>query len=102
MNNENHEPKVTVTEDNSIQIYSNALTITPTPFDFQIKFATQTINPGKHEAAIKELCTVFLSPQHAKVFSQLLQRQIAKYEEENGEISIPASINQPVAGAVKQ
>ena len=69
-------------------IYSNNVNMTVTPFDFVFKFGE---NQGmKDNILIVDLhSTVTMSPQHAKVFSQLLAENVAKWEQTFGPIVTP-------------
>lgn len=66
--------------------YSNAVTINSNYMDFQFVFSQQIV---EENVVVKELCKVVMSPQHAKVFRDLLDNQIKKYEKYNGEIYTP-------------
>lgn len=63
--------------------YSNAVEIQMQLFDVQLKFNLQ--NPD----GIIDSTTVFLSPQHMKVLSQMLSNAVESYEQQFGSISLP-------------
>lgn len=69
-------------------LYSNNVQLTATPFDIVFIF-------GENQALkdnfliVEQLAKVTMSPQHAKVFSQLLADNIAKWEQTFGPIVVP-------------
>ena len=66
----------------------------PEPYDVVFMF-------GENKAVkdnillVEQHTKIVMSPQHAKVFSQVLARQISKYEETFGTISIPIPATEP-------
>ncbi len=80
-------------KENSITFYTNAASIIPNYYDFQFVFTNQSLEEAKIPKVIrKELCRVFMSPQHAKVLSTLLTENVKKYEQRFGEIIVPKEI----------
>lgn len=79
-------------------IYSNLAIISHSPAEFVIDFTR--LLPGVPKARV--LARIVMTPQHAKMFLQALQENIARYEKQYGEIKVdprgmpPA--NFPVAG----
>lgn len=63
-------------------VYSNAVHIVHSPFDFVFNFVQ--VSPPKGKLVAK----VILSPQHAKSFVEALKENIAKYEAQYGLINI--------------
>ena len=60
--------------------YSNGVQLNMQLFDIAFKFITQI--PGGEQESIN----ILMSPQHAKVFSNILAQHIAAYEETFGKI----------------
>ena len=77
-------------------IYSNALMINVSPYDISIQFNTMDpANPADTGDSIR----VFLSPQHAKLFSLLLEKNIKTFEDfSGGEIKLPEDLIKNVLG----
>jgi len=85
-------PQQTTKSENFRSLYSNNVSMTITPWD--VVFAFGENQSVKDSILLVELHTrIVMSPQHAKIFSQVLATQISKYEETFGPISIP---NQPI------
>ncbi|MFE7063721.1 DUF3467 domain-containing protein [Sutcliffiella sp. NPDC057660] len=61
--------------------YSNSVNIAMQLFDLRLQFTTQS-----PENIADNIVDIYMSPQHAKVFSQLLNEHIIKYEEAFGPI----------------
>lgn len=63
-------------------VYSNAVHIVHSPFDFVLNFLQ--VSPPKGKPVAK----VILSPQHAKSFVENLKEDISKYEAQYGVINV--------------
>ena len=73
--------------ENFTSIYSNVAEIRFSGTDVMIDFGT--VAPDINQNLIGEFkLRVFLSPQHAKQFSLLLQQSVEKYEEAAGTINV--------------
>jgi hypothetical protein len=68
-----------------VVIYSNFAEIQMSAWDFRIKFG-RIERADEKELAIEELATVYMSPEHMKVFLGALQSNVSKYEERFGPI----------------
>lgn len=68
-------------------IYSNYAQIVNNPYDFQFSFSTKGFD-GDKVMDVEEPLIVAMSPAHAKVFFEILQKQIHDYEKVFGEINI--------------
>lgn len=68
----------------SLDIYANSVHFFLSIYDITMDFGS-TDKANKHHSLVK----IKMSPQHAKVMSILLSKNIEKYESEIGEISIP-------------
>ena len=67
--------------------YSNAVEIQMQLFDVQLKFNLQNSD------GVIDSTTVFLSPQHMKVLSQMLSNAVDTYEQQFSLISLPENTN---------
>jgi predicted transcriptional regulator len=74
-------------------IYANSIVIGITPIDCNIALSTIVSDKdmtGKITGnTVTDSVEVFLSLQHVKLFSKLLNEQIEIFEKQNGEIKIP-------------
>ncbi|OEF99435.1 hypothetical protein BHF71_02105 [Vulcanibacillus modesticaldus] len=66
----------------SFDVYSNGIDIALSPFDINFMFFDNSPKIQKFLGQLK------MSPEHAKVFSKILQDNIIKYEEMFGEIPV--------------
>lgn len=64
--------------------YSNNARISSRFYDVLIEFKTR-----HSTGSIESELWVYMSPQHAKAFSEALSKQIEKYEDTYGKIKIP-------------
>jgi len=69
-------------------IYTNLARIAHSPADFVIDFAQ--ILPGENKAAIR--ARVLMSPLSAKLLLRALTENLARYEANLGEISLPTNL----------
>ena len=65
--------------------YSNLMFITHSPSEFVFDFAR--VLPGGRKG--KVYARVVMTPQHAKAFRDLLDRNVQMFEEKNGAIRMP-------------
>jgi hypothetical protein len=73
-----------------ITIYSNFAQVTNTPWDIRIDFSRfGELEPG--QLGIKDLVAVIMTPALAKALLNVLSDTLKRYEEENGEITMPKS-----------
>lgn len=91
---ENNEPKehqlnIELGEKEAEGIYSNLAIITHSPAEFIIDFTR--VVPGVPKAKVHS--RIITTPQHAKMFLNALQDNIARYEEKFGEIKIDFPFN---------
>ncbi len=96
MNNPQQQKKLNIKLDEKVGegIYANFFMITNSPSEFIIDFGR--ILPGLPDARIYS--RVLTTPQHAKQLMQILQQNIAKFEEQNGEIKLPGKHNAKEVG----
>lgn len=68
------------------EVYTNALTVSNTFFDFNLSFKKEYIfeDSGEQKKASEEVALLRMSPQMAKALMSLLQNNIAQYEEAYG------------------
>lgn len=76
--------ETSVSEDNKC-IYSNRIGVNFSVFDFVLDVGCKV--PG--DPAQTSLLKIVMSPQHCKVFSQILQKNVEKYEKAFGPIPLP-------------
>ncbi len=72
-------------------IYSNFAQIGVTPWDIRITFSQL----GEHEinvTGVMDLTTVIMTPLMAKVLANVLRTNVKLYEQNHGEIQIPAGV----------
>lgn len=69
-------------------VYTNLARIAHSPADFVIDFAQ--ILPGEQKAAIR--ARVLMSPLSAKLLLRALAENLARYESNLGEISVPTNL----------
>lgn len=70
------------------EVYTNALTVSNTFFDFNISFKKEYIyeDNGQQKKDSEEVALIRMSPQMAKALMSLLQNNVAQYEKEYGTI----------------
>jgi hypothetical protein len=85
MSDEN-QLKINIPQDKLEAKYSDFAIVSQSPFGFTFDFG-QRLPMGKEVAMVARIA---MSPQHAKLFTQLLSQNIQKYEKEFGEIKLPA------------
>lgn len=69
------------------KFYCNSANFSFSVFDFMIELKNTIWNV--QESSEDETIALFLSPQHAKVFAEILGNQVKEYEEQHGEIKLP-------------
>jgi hypothetical protein len=69
-------------------IYADAVQIRFSPFGLVLEMGLSTDAPNESRTQV----IVRMSPQHAKVFSQLLRNSVRAYEAQVGPISLPDAI----------
>ncbi|HUP45420.1 MAG TPA: DUF3467 domain-containing protein [Thermoanaerobaculia bacterium] len=74
-------------------LYVNSARFSVSYYDFKI-FLGQ-ISDIQGELHNNEIATLVMSPEHAKVFSELLARNIAKWEHTFGDIETPEGLISP-------
>jgi len=88
LNNPNpQQQKVNVKIDEQVGegIYANFFMISHSPSEFILDFGRMM--PGMPSVKVKS--RILVTPQHAKHFMQLLQKNIENFETQNGEIKLP-------------
>lgn len=76
---------VELPDDVSEGIYSNLMFITHSPSEFVLDFARAL--PGARRGRVYS--RIVMTPQHAKALSDLLQRNVATFEDKHGTIHLP-------------
>lgn len=59
--------------------YANNANVTIGPWDVRIRLS-QVEEATLERLTLNELCTIYMSPQHAKAFSDLLAKKVAQHE----------------------
>jgi len=72
-------------------VYSNIASVVHNPNEFILDFAV--VLPGKNAAQVR--ARVITNPAHAKQLLMALEENVARYEENFGEIKPPAAIKDP-------
>lgn len=95
LNNQNPK-KVNVKIDEQVGegVYANIFIINHSPSEFILDFGR--LMPGMPSAKIKT--RVLVTPQHAKHLLKLLEKNIENFENKNGEIKLPGSVNDKEIG----
>lgn len=77
------------------RVYSNAVKVSFSLYDFQLVFGNASLNNLVEEPQQVVTATFItqLSPQHAKVLSRILVKQLARYEKQHGEIAVPDDLD---------
>lgn len=90
LNNPQQQKKVNVKIDEQIGegIYANFMMITHSPSEFILDFGRMM--PGMPSVKVKS--RILVTPQHAKHFMQLLQKNIDNFEQQHGEIKVPGKV----------
>jgi hypothetical protein len=79
--------------------YANTVQVATTLYDVTLHFRVQTHvfveTEQQPQVEAKEVCSIRMSPQHAKSVAALLVRQIAEYEKDNGlDLPVPPNIKE--------
>ena len=73
---------------NVSELYANNLRLAVSVHDFTFNFGLTGVDRDGAEIA-KDIVTIKVSPQFAKVIAEILQNNISKYESKIGEIHLP-------------
>jgi hypothetical protein len=79
------------TADGHSIVYSNNVALQVTPWDFKFDIG-RLIEASAERLAYEVGVTVYMSPQHAKLFALMLARNVASYETQFGEIVLPSEL----------
>jgi hypothetical protein len=69
-------------------VYTNNASLNITAFDVQLVFGEMTDANAEGQLTVERKVKITMSPQHAKVLTVLLARNISKYEDQFGPISL--------------
>jgi len=76
--------------------YSNGITLNMSPYDLVLNFG---LNLPSGSAEVQQnipLCTVIISPHHAKALARMLTDAVGKYESEHGVMQVnPRGLTEP-------
>lgn len=87
-NIKNDDNKTIVNESQFINYYANSANIVFGNYDFQFLFSHQSPLIIKDGVVANNIIRMTMSPQHAKVFSIILEKNIKEYEKTFGNIEI--------------
>ena len=73
------------------EFYVNQVNMTFSVYDVTFSFGTMPL-PANAQDGSDEAVVIRMSPQHAKVFSRLLHKNLEKYEKDIGNISISGKL----------
>ena len=75
-------------------IYADAFQVTVTPFGVNMTFSLRDPHPSSGRIVPgTEVVRVRMSPEHAKIMTMLITRQLRQYERDNGvKIAIPSQV----------
>ena len=85
-------------DDTPPEFYADAIRIGMTVYGFMFELGSAEMpepsqtHPEGTPIASKRLALVKMSPQHAAVFSKLLQRHLTMYQEKFGRINVPPEV----------
>ena len=65
------------------EIYTNSVKTNISIYEIMLQLGLES------EGKIKPICNVRMSPQHAKMLSEVLSRSVAEYEKKIGQIPLP-------------
>lgn len=85
MQEQDNQLNIELSEEVAEGVYSNLAIISHSSSEFVVDFVR--IMPGTPKANVKS--RIILTPEHAKRLMYALQDNIAKFESQNGKISIP-------------
>ena len=85
-----------IQSENYQSIYSNNTQLQMSAFDVRLIFGEAATVSGESQQ-IEQKVAVVLSLHHAKVFSQVLAKNITEYERQIGELKFPANAATPPA-----
>ncbi len=71
-------------------IYVNSVNIERSSWDVRIRLG-QIQTATEKELEIEELAHVYMSPQHAKAFADILNKSVRQWEAGHGDVSMPPS-----------
>jgi hypothetical protein len=77
--------------DDFVSIYSNSVRLMIGLWDFRFNFGEVT-DATAELLKVSEKVRITMSPQHAKVFLQVFEKNLKRYEKKFGEIKLPVGI----------
>lgn len=82
-NNSEDNMQIAITEDIAQGLYSNFALINKSTAEFVLDFVQ--VLPGTKQPSVKS--RIIVAPLHAKRLKQMLETQLAEYEQQHGEIT---------------
>jgi hypothetical protein len=77
--------------ENFSSVYANSARLNISLWDFKFNFG-EVEDIGPSGMKVSEKVRVVMSPQHAKVFLQVFEQNLKRYEDKFGEIKVPVGI----------
>ena len=77
--------------------YANNVAFRSSLWDITLDFGV-ILEAGENEFAFRDLATVIMSPQHARVFAELLTEHVRRYEELFGRIPRQDEVEKALEG----
>ncbi len=74
-----------VNSENALTFYVSSAEIFVTVYDFRLRIG-EILKVGEGKLVIKDLVTLYMSPQHALALTAILANRIRNYEEQYGKI----------------
>src|SRR5260370_630066 len=71
--------------DSFVSGYSNSVQLEVTPWDFKFNFG-EIVEATEQQLRVRLWVAIYMSPQHAKVLSEVLAKNVATYESKFGKI----------------
>ncbi|SDX90012.1 DUF3467 domain-containing protein [Tepidimicrobium xylanilyticum] len=87
-NNEQINDMDKLIKEDVINIYTNSVSLAVGYYDFQFLFREQYPSFNEEGTDSANYVRLVMSPQHAKVFNMILEKNIKQYEENFGEINV--------------
>jgi Protein of unknown function (DUF3467) len=75
-------------EGESPRYYTNSVEVAMSVWDFRFRVA-EIVKSTPGALTLKELVTIYMSPQHALVFHKILSEKIQQFEQKAGKITLP-------------
>ena len=92
------ERKKTFRDHDAVTVYANNVELETTPWDIKLRFGTLK-RATEDELEVTETAHVYMSPPHARIFHEVLGKQLDFYEQKIAEIQ---KVGAPKKGSKKE